>query len=435
MPGRGSFHAQPSTIEEHAGRVEDRASQLHTHADAIGGMSMPGHALGSIGSGLTGTMTSHYQKAGAAVHAAGDQMTSIASTERTNASNYRSSEADNAARFKSIMPDEGTTTSGMQVHTDPSGSGTGSGNTLTGTSSWGLKVNFKPEDVVSIPLKSNGGNGPVIGVSFPSKPDDYTTVPAWAGKNSRHSDFEFQSARPNTAPTPPPSPGGTPGQKPPAYVFDKPQAAPWASSSSSGPPVYVHAHADPNGYAVTVNTGPSWWRTQKTVYVDGETHGKIVAANQWYQQAAGADPNKPGVLMSCSSGHPDGTAAGGTTNYLHSQGDQRDWYAPTGTGIRRTGNTISAYGVEQTTDASGNVAPGEFRHYPPPSQATPPTPPPPSPPTPPPPSPPTPPPPRPPTPPPPSPTQVPLPPSPPPSRPSTPPPSSSTPPPTQGSAP
>ncbi len=370
MARGGGFHAHPETIEAHASRTEDRASQLHGHAESIGGTSMSGNALGSIGSGLTGSLTSRYQHAGQAVHTAGDRMNHIATTERTNAGNYRESESANESRFRGIMSgDEPQFRRDGHISTDPNTPPPSSGGTkpqsvptLTGIDpKTGKKVSFTPDQVQSVPLRDSKGN--LVGVSFPTKPSDPTAVPAWAGKN-RTSDQQFRPAQQ----TPPANPGAGPG-----WAFQQPQSTPW---SNTGTPVYVHAHANQNSFGVNVNTGTATNPNWQTVGINGETHGQVIAANQHYQQAAGANPNSPLVLMSCSSGKPGGTAAGDAANYLHTHGDGRDVYAPTGTGLRwmdGKGGPNSYYGVAQTTDAAGNTVPGSFRHYPgsPPAPANP----------------------------------------------------------------
>jgi hypothetical protein len=60
--------------------------------------------------------------------------------------------------------------------------------------------------------------------------------------------------------------------------------------------------------------------------------------------------------------------------YLHSHGDGRDIYAPTGTGVRRINPAAgtSNYGVADTVDAAGNKVPGSFQHYPAPAPPAPP---------------------------------------------------------------
>lgn len=313
---------------------------------------MSGGALGTLCSGTTGALTSHYQRAGTAVHNLGSRMDTVASTERTNASAYREVEQTNADRFASIMSDTDPTPPGTPTGPKPPAK-------LQGTDVHGNPVSFDATDVQSIPLKDSNGN--VIGVSFPTKPSDPAAVTRWAGMN-RTSDTQFSPATPSTV--------STPSGPKPSWAFAPAQNAPW---SGGGTPVYVHAHANPNQFAVNVNTGtasnPNWTK----VRIDGTTHGQVIASNQHYQQAAGANPNSPLVLMSCSSARPGGTAASSAAAYLQGHGENRDVYAPTGTGIRRTSaaTNTSFYGVEETVDASGNKVPGSFQQYP--AQPTPPS--------------------------------------------------------------
>jgi hypothetical protein len=364
--GHGGFTTHAPTLEAHAGRTEDRASQLRQHGSSVGSTSMPGHALGSLGSSHAGALNSHYQRAGTAVQGAGERMSTIAGNERTNASNYRNADDENARRFSSIMTDTDSST-------HQSMPGVGGHSSTPGPSApppappappplvgrdpkTGKPVQFQPGDVDSIPL--HDANGKLIGVSFPTKPADSTKVPQWAGMN-RTSDGQFSPA--HQVPPPPTAPAGTA----PKWAFDAPQNAPW---SSAGTPVYVHAHANPNAFAVNVNG--------QKVQIDGTTHGQVIAGNQHYQQAAAANPNSPLVMMSCNSARPGGTAAEGVASYLHGHGDGRDVYAPTGTGVRRIspGAGTSNYGVGDSVDASGNKVPGSFQHYPAPPPPPAPTP-------------------------------------------------------------
>jgi hypothetical protein len=83
-------------------------------------------------------------------------------------------------------------------------------------------------------------------------------------------------------------------------------------------------------------------------------------------------------MMSCNSARPGGSAASDAAAYLHGHGENRDIYAPTGTGVRRMdpSTNTSYYGVGETVDASGNPVPGSFQRFPapPPPPQAPPTP-------------------------------------------------------------
>ncbi|SEG96091.1 hypothetical protein SAMN02982929_06300 [Saccharopolyspora kobensis] len=246
--------------------------------------------------------------------------------------------------------------SDVTSHRDPqptNSAGNNSGNSgakpLTGKNSWGFKVEFKPDDVVSIPLKDKNGN--VIGVSFPTKSSDGPTLSQWSGAPSRTSDASyfknFQSSKPA-------SPDGkTPAQ--PATGVNT--GAPWKD------PFYAHAHANPNEFAVEVKK-PSFFGLggdTQTVTVDGATHGKILSSNKYFQDASTANPNRDVVYMSCESASSSGNAAKSSSTVLHGLGHSGAVYAPTGTGHRltRPDGSWSGYGV--SADPAGGT--GEFKRF------------------------------------------------------------------------
>jgi hypothetical protein len=235
------------------------------------------------------------------------------------------------------------TTPDRNVHSDPpsnnrGNAGSSSGpNTLSGANRWGFRRNFTPGDVKSIPLKDSSGK--VVGVSFPSKRSDKQTVTQWAGSANRTSDRNYLKYYPKNDPS-----GKTQTRVP----------APWNS------PFYVHAHANPDQFAVKLKK-KHFWETSgmRTITVDGATHGKIVTGNQHFQNASAANSNRDVVYMSCSAGSSSGNAAGSSTNVLRDAGHQGNVYAPTGTGVRETKGPDSNYGVEP--DSAGGL--GEFKRF------------------------------------------------------------------------
>lgn len=196
-------------------------------------------------------------------------------------------------------------------------------------------MTFRPDQVQSIPLRDSNGN--VIGVSYPTKPTDATKVPAWAGKPNRTSDASYIPDYNNT-------PGG-----------GKP--APWSGQT----PFYAHAHANPNHFAVNVNTAaPGQPPNYVKVHIDGTNHGNLLQSNSHFQNASGANPHRPVVYMSCGSGNPAGNAAASSANVVHGGGHSGDIFAPSGSGVRITGkNNNSYYGVKPP--ATGG--PGEFNKF------------------------------------------------------------------------
>jgi uncharacterized protein YukE/cytoskeletal protein RodZ len=250
-----------------------------------------------------------------------------------------SSSGGNAPTTSSAAPSTSSATPSTSSATPGTSSATPSQTTwLSGTDASGNPVKFTSSQVHSIPLKD--ANGKTVGISFPTKPDDATKVSSWAKKN-RTSDSayipDYTSGKHKT-------PGSS-------------QAAPWGKD-----PFYVHAHANPNKFAVNVNTAPPG---QPPVYqkvrIDGTNHGQLVSSNQHFQAASQANPKQSLVYMSCNSGNPSGSAAADSAKFLHG-GHQGDVFAPTGTGSRIMSGGDSFYGVKPGQH-NGNTIPGEFKKF------------------------------------------------------------------------
>jgi hypothetical protein len=208
------------------------------------------------------------------------------------------------------------------------------GRLLTGTvAGTGETVRFRQENVKVIELKSTTGE--VVGISYPSKANDPVKVPKWAGKTNLTSDTRY--VRDYTK-------GATRNQA-------RFTVAPWGTARR---PFYVHAHAGPNTFAITL-------KTDKKVRIDGDTHGRLLSSNTHFQQASGRTNPRPVVYMSCKSGSPTGVAAANSSQFLHGSGTKSTIYAPTGSGVRNTRGDSSFYGVK--TPPGGGT--GEFKAFPP----------------------------------------------------------------------
>lgn len=106
MPSHGGFRLPPSELESHAGRTADRASQVESHAAALGGTSLPGHSLGPLASGTASAVNTHVRRAQGSVSSLGAQLQGIATRERTTAGNYRDADQRAAESFNKIMTSE-----------------------------------------------------------------------------------------------------------------------------------------------------------------------------------------------------------------------------------------------------------------------------------------------------------------------------------------
>uniref|UniRef100_UPI0038CD481B WXG100 family type VII secretion target n=1 Tax=Saccharopolyspora oryzae TaxID=2997343 RepID=UPI0038CD481B len=199
-----------------------------------------------------------------------------------------------------------------------------------------------PDKVQSIPLKDDKGN--TVGISFPSKAEDPKKVGSWAGKPIRNSDNWYNKNR---------------NSKDSNFPETKADA-PWKGKQ----PFYVHAHAQPKGYIVNVNTAqpgqPAKW---EKMGLTGDQYGQLVSSNSHFQAASKADPNRPIVQMSCQAGSPAGNAAQTSADAIRNAGHSGDVYAPTGKGFRKPDGNESIYGVGPGVDSSGNPVAGEFKKF------------------------------------------------------------------------
>lgn len=226
----------------------------------------------------------------------------------------------------------------------------------------GKMVSFTPSEVKSIPLK--GADGRVIGTAFPSKPTDEKGVTAWAsnemdvgGIKAKGSDFMVVPAREIPPPT---------GEDGRWFDYGEPQSAPWVDDimTSGRLPIYAWAHANPEQFVVSVNKG-SWLRPKWTnLHIDGDTYGRLLAADKHFTRAAGANPGASVVMLSCESaletGLPGGSAARAAAERLHQEGETTgNIYGATGDVIlpETDNNALSQLAVVQHHDAAGEPLP------------------------------------------------------------------------------
>lgn len=227
----------------------------------------------------------------------------------------------------------------MQRHTY------GPGGPLIGLDNNGYEYRFDHAHVRASSMRD--AQGLLIGISFPTQPQDIATLTRWAQAPNRTADREFFTVR-------------LTGDVQRPREEHRRHPAPWADR-----PLYVHAHAGIHTFRISVNTGTGNGLT--TLSVDGETFGRILRHHQGFQEARRNTPGQDGLLMACSTGHPEATAARDMARYLHDRGSRRTWHAPTGLAAYGTSNDgyTSTVGATQTWDSQGNeIAPGMISYVP-----------------------------------------------------------------------
>lgn len=224
----------------------------------------------------------------------------------------------------------------------------GRGGPLDGLDARGNFYRFDHRDVRANGLRDADGN--MIGISFPTRPEDIARVTAWAAAPNRTSDVEVYTV----------TMSGDVRRR--ELTAEAVSPAPWSSR-----PIYIHAHATNAFFDIPVDTGDA----VRVLRVDGTVFGMILRRHPGFQEAVRNTPGRDGLLMSCSSGHPDATAAAEMAQFMHRAGSTRTWHAPVGNGVRmRPGATTSAYGSTQSWDLHGNEVPAGFVSFPPPPEAT-----------------------------------------------------------------
>nr|WP_042194762.1 hypothetical protein [Kibdelosporangium sp. MJ126-NF4]CEL21537.1 hypothetical protein [Kibdelosporangium sp. MJ126-NF4] len=163
---------------------------------------------------------------------------------------------------------------------------------------------FRPGDVYAMPLRNNGRT---LGTVFPVDRHDEHADRRWARQLNPGS--QVQSIHPTTDQV--------------VGVF------PTKLNGRLHQAVYASAHADPHEFAVNIpltsgvrlppgavtHVLADGTRTT-TIGVNGATYAKIVASNDYFQQAARGMPNAPLVLLSCEAAAPGGNAAASFTQHL-----------------------------------------------------------------------------------------------------------------------
>lgn len=370
MPGgRGGFHVEPSTLESHAGRTEDRASQVRSHGQSIGDTTVAGHSLGTIGSSHAAMLNTHFQHAQTAVSALGGRMSDLADRERATAQRYRNTDQENAANLRAIRSEPVSVTlsgsapphAGPSAHTGTAPTAAPHEPVLAGEDQNGTDMPLLPSHVHSIGLTDHTGKP--FGVYFPSRPADPATGMASDEETAHalngshwnfHQTFQHASQNPHHDPN-------DPNSEP--YHYSAPQQTPWANAT----PVYAVSHGNFDRFEV--RTKPEYGA--QIVSLDGTNYGQLLEANRHYQHAMNADPNREPVLMSCGVGQLGSHAPGDTADYLQAHGNPNVLHSANsnlGLTIENGQATATLYDRydQSANDFDGGRVPGEFHPHAPP---------------------------------------------------------------------
>ncbi|TCO56011.1 hypothetical protein [Actinocrispum wychmicini] len=198
---------------------------------------------------------------------------------------------------------------------------------------------LQPGDAYALPLRNKGRT---LGTVFPTQPDDEHVDPQWTQQLSSRS--RVRSVDPRTD-----------------------QVLGTFRTNLNGRlhhAVYASAHADKHEFTVNVPLAPGLEKppgaathvladgsTTMTIRVKGAPYARIVASNDYFQQAVHEMPSVPLVLLSCKAGALGGSAAASFTQHLPGLGT-RPVFAGTHAVVLDADHTGSHLGVD---------APGRFK--------------------------------------------------------------------------
>jgi hypothetical protein len=210
----------------------------------------------------------------------------------------------------------------------------------------GRPVDFEPVQVEVVVLR--GVLGRVIGIGYPSRPDDAAIKRRWASRLVRTSDLGYLSRT--------------------SWGFGVPTVAPWADRA----PFYVAAHATPESFMVRVQGLPAGDAAAEVapgpergsvVRIDGSVHGRLLAGNEHFRTVLAQDGARALVYLSCEPAHPSGSAARRSAAVVHGAGYPGSVYAPNGIGVMGLRTGFSLYAVLGVRHDGALIA-GEFVEFP-----------------------------------------------------------------------
>lgn len=185
-------------------------------------------------------------------------------------------------------------------------------------------------DIRVNPLVDHNGN--IFGISFPTvkgepgkQHSDEEAYSIWSRMPDRLGDSQYYPERRV-------DPGD--GSEPSWEDAGPSQPAPWARDAEDGM-LFVHAHADENGFRIEANFGtdadPNW----QMLGLSGSMFGQLVVANTDFQAASRAGPDKPLMMLACKAGDPVYAHAERAAEVIHSAGMNHDVWATVGINTAR----------------------------------------------------------------------------------------------------
>lgn len=181
-------------------------------------------------------------------------------------------------------------------------------------------IEFDYEQVRVVPLRSPDGKP--IGVSFSSRQNDLTRIQRWVRLRHTSGNREYY---PRWAA----SEVATRKRYPLSIRASdsSPLPAPWYDPETKAEPIVLNAHADGNGYQISIENPETG--KDDAVYVDGVVFARLAEKCRYFQRACRLHPDSPVLQVSCSPATPGGNAHKLFAEYLHGNGFDRDIWAAT----------------------------------------------------------------------------------------------------------
>ncbi|WP_280366775.1 alpha/beta fold hydrolase [Nocardia abscessus] len=175
----------------------------------------------------------------------------------------------------------------------------------------GRYIEFELDDIWMIPVPSSDGK--ISGAGFPGDEQNADEIRAWGLTDNRPGNREFLPVWPVSDVA-----TRTPDIAPTSQWADDPQPekAPYFDAETNSEPIVLFAHAEEDGYLITLEDRHTGQR--RGVLVDGVVFGRIVWSSDYFQTAFAQHPGSQLLLVGCSAAA--GEAHRLLSNHLHEQG-------------------------------------------------------------------------------------------------------------------